>query len=79
MVYKDRVGLFTEALKPCDEAVLVGVTAHTRQPAYLGLNIYLLAEELDALSSVVQCTAERADSLIADEQHEALGPPQIVL
>ncbi len=79
MVYEHELRLFGKALEPRDEAALVGVAAHPGQGGDLGSDLYLLVKELYLLRAVVQRTSERSGRLIADKQHKALRPPQIVL
>ena len=75
MVYEHELRLFFKALQPRDKPALVGMAADAGQSGDLGLDFDVLVEELDPLCAVVQGSAERADRLVAHEQHQRFGPP----
>ena len=49
------------------------------QKADFAVDLDILAEELHVLFAVIELAAERSLRLIADEEHCALLPPEIVL
>ena len=71
--------LLLHGVDPAQQPLLIRVAAHAGQDGDLGVHGDLVAEDLHTLGAVVQLAAERADCLIAHEQHRALRPPEVIL
>ena len=79
VVYEHELRFFLKSGKPRGEPVAVGVAALAGQEADLAVDLDILAEELYVFFAVIELSAERPLRLIADEEHRALLPPEVVL
>ena len=79
VVDEDHSRLFPECADPAQEAVLVRMAALAWKIADLAVDGDILVEQGDLLCAVPELSAERADCLIAHEEHHALFSPEIVL
>ena len=79
VVDKDPPGLGVKRADPAQQSLAVGVAGHASDLGNLGLDLDLLAEQLDPFDPLQQGPAQGAHRLIAHKQDGALFAPEVVL